>query len=227
MNDRMTGMVSRVPSKARPQLSPELVVEAAARVLEREGIERLTMRAVAAELNVQAPALYWHFPSKDALQVALYDHLMADLTFTLDGRDWREDIYRMAQQLRRHLLARRDVAKLLPHGFFVGPNIMAQGEMILAILMRAGLSPRDAAYAMSTGFSYVVSWAVGEAELRARQANGHDGNDDLAKAMLATGAYPHFAQVMSAFEVGGDVDGQFAFGLNCLIAGFEQLIPKR
>ena len=89
-------------AKLRPQLSPDLVVDAAAKVLERDGFDGLTMRAVAAELKVQAPALYWHFPNKDALQVALYDHLMADLVFVLDGRDWREDISRMAQQLRRH-----------------------------------------------------------------------------------------------------------------------------
>ncbi|WP_340646781.1 TetR/AcrR family transcriptional regulator [Phenylobacterium sp.] len=214
------------PAKVRPQLSPDLVVDAAAKVLERDGFDGLTMRAVAAELKVQAPALYWHFPNKDALQVALYDHLMADLVFELEGRDWREDISRMAQQLRRHLLARRDVARLLPHGFFVGPNIMAQAEMILAILMRAGLAPKDAGYAMSTGFSYVVTWVIGEADLIARRATGHDGNDELAQAMVATGAYPHFAQVIGSFEVGGDVDGQFVFGMNCLIAGFEQLIPK-
>lgn len=214
------------PAKLRPQLSPDLIVDAAAKVLERDGFDGLTMRAVAAQLKVQAPALYWHFPNKDALQVALYDHLMADLDFVLDGRDWREDIYRMAQQLRRHLLKRRDVARLLPHGFFVGPNIMAQAEMILAILMRAGLAPKDAAYAMSAGFSYVVTWVIGEADLTARRATGHDGNDQLAQAMIATGAYPHFAKVLSAFAVGGDIEGQFAFGMNCLIAGFEQLIPK-
>ncbi len=214
-------------SKLRPQLNPDLVVEAAARVLERDGFDGLTMRAVASELKVQAPALYWHFPNKDALQVALYDHLMADMVFDLGGRDWREDIAGMAQQLRRHLLKRRDVARLLPHGFFVGPNIMAQAETILGILLGAGLAPKDAAYAMSTGFSYVVTWVIGEADLIARRARGHDGNDDLAKAMIATGAYPNFSLVLSAFDAGGDIDGQFAFGMTCLIAGFEQLIPKR
>nr|QQZ50481.1 TetR family transcriptional regulator [Phenylobacterium glaciei] len=41
------------PAKLRPQLSPDLVVEAAAKVLERDGIDGLTMRAVAAELKVK------------------------------------------------------------------------------------------------------------------------------------------------------------------------------
>lgn len=224
----MTDQQAMPPSaKLRPQLSPDLVVEAAAKVLERDGFDGLTMRAVAAELKVQAPALYWHFPNKDALQVALFDHLMADLVFDLEGRDWREDVYRIAQQLRDHLLSRRDAAQLLPHGFFVGPNILAQAETLLGVLLGAGLTTRDAAYAMSTGFSYVVSWVIGEADLVARRATGHDGNDDLARALLATGAFPNFAQVMSAFADGGDIESQFAFGLNCLIAGFEQLIPRR
>ena len=220
-------MVSRVPSKARPQLSPDLVVAAAAQVLERDGFEGLTMRAVAAQLQVQAPALYWHFPNKDALQVALYDHLMADLVFELQGRDWREDIFDMAQQLRRHLLARRDVALLLPHGFFVGPNIMDHAEKILAILMRAGMTPKNAAYAMSTGVTYIINWVIGEADLLQRQLTGHDGNDELAHRLVATGRYPYFAQAIVAFELGGDIEGQFDFGLNCLISGFAQLIPER
>lgn len=224
----MTDQQAMPPSaKLRPQLSPDLVVEAAAKVLERDGFDGLTMRAVAAQLKVQAPALYWHFPNKDALQVALFDHLMADLVFAIDGRDWREDIHRMCHQLRRHLLARRDSAQLLPHGFFVGPNMMEQAETILGILIRSGMTPKDAAYAMSTGVTYIITWVVGEADLLQRRLTGHDGNDELAHSLVATGRYPYFAQAISAFELGGDIEGQFDFGLNCLIAGFEQLIPRR
>ncbi|WP_304163876.1 TetR/AcrR family transcriptional regulator C-terminal domain-containing protein [Phenylobacterium aquaticum] len=206
----------------RPQLTLEMVLEAAARVLEREGYEGLTMRAVASEMRVQAPALYWYVDSKEALEVALYEHLMADLAFEVRGEDWREDIRRMAQQMRAHLLSRRDFGRLRPRGFVVGLSSMAQTEIVLGVLLGAGLGPRDAFYALTTGFDYVLSWAIGEASIGERQAPAISEADKL---MLAGGAYPHFTSLMAAFTEPGDVDEQFLFGLNCLIAGFERLIP--
>ncbi|MCI3135137.1 TetR/AcrR family transcriptional regulator C-terminal domain-containing protein [Phenylobacterium aquaticum] len=206
----------------RPQLTLEMVLEAAARVLEAEGYEGLTMRAVAAELRVQAPALYWYVDSKEALEVALYEHLMADLAFDVRGDDWREDIRRMAQQMRAHLLSRRDFGRLRPSGFFVGTSSMAQTEIVLGVLLGAGLKPRDAFYALTTGFNYVLTWSIGEADVAKRRGPAISEAD---KALLASGAYPHFMSLMEAFTEPGDVDEQFLFGLNCLIAGFERLIP--
>ena len=48
-------------------LDRQTVVGAALRLLDRVGIEGLTVRKLAAELGVQAPALYWHFKSKQQL----------------------------------------------------------------------------------------------------------------------------------------------------------------
>ena len=211
-----------------PALTRHAVLDAATRVLDRQGLDGLTMRAVAAELSVQAPALYWHLASKDALRIALYDHLMGDLVFAPRRDDWREDVRRMAQGLRARLLSHRDLARLVPEGFFFAPRSMSLMETALGVLMEAGLKPRDAYYAFTTGFSYVVRWCLGEADLRNRPAHERPGLDEATRALLLNGeAYPHFAQVAEAFLIPGDLDEQFAFGLDCLIAGFERLIrPK-
>ena len=66
-------------------LTAEAVVEAAARVLARDGYDGLTMRAIADEIGVQAPALYWYFADKRALELALYAHLMEGFAFRLSG----------------------------------------------------------------------------------------------------------------------------------------------
>jgi TetR/AcrR family tetracycline transcriptional repressor len=208
-----------------PNLTYEAVIEAAARVLEREGYAGLTMRSVAAELKVQAPALYWYVASKDVLELALYDHLMRDLVFAPVGDDWREDVRRMSQALRIHLVARRDIGKLLPNGFFFAPNSVGLMDLAIGVLLSAGIAPRDAFYAFTTSFAYVANWAVGEAELASRPVGTRPGLDEESKALLMGGAYPAFAQVAQAFLEPGDIDEQFAFGLDCLIAGFERLIP--
>ena len=43
------------------------IVQAALDLLDETGMDGLTVRALASRLGVQAPALYWHVPSKQAL----------------------------------------------------------------------------------------------------------------------------------------------------------------
>jgi AcrR family transcriptional regulator len=47
------------------------IVEAARRILEREGESALTMRRLAADLGMKAPSLYKHFPDKESLELEL------------------------------------------------------------------------------------------------------------------------------------------------------------
>ncbi len=207
----------------RPNLSLPTVLAAAAVVLERDGHAGLTMRAVASELGVQAPAIYWYVKDKQALELALYDHLMADLVFAPKGLDWREDIRQTAIDLRRHLLSHRDLARLIPPGFFFAPRAIQLLEVALGVFLRGGLSPRDAFYAFATGFSYVVNWCLVEAELNMRPAGQRAGLDAEAKAKIAGGDLPNLALATASFGEGGNVNEQFLFGLDALIAGFERL----
>ena len=212
------------PRRSNPNLTPEAVVEAAARVLERDGHAGLTMRAVAAELNVQAPALYWYFKDKQALELALFDHLMANLVFAPKGADWRQDFRAMGHALRAYLIARRDLVRLPPGGFFFAPNSVELMEVAVGVLLNAGIPPRDAFYAFVTAIDYVTAWAKAEPEMRARSPE-RPGLDATGKRALSDGSYPNMARVSEAFLVPSDLDEQFAFGLDCLIAGFERLIP--
>jgi AcrR family transcriptional regulator len=47
------------------------IVRTALGILEREGPEGLTMRAIAEQVGIRAPSLYKHFPDKDALEAAM------------------------------------------------------------------------------------------------------------------------------------------------------------
>jgi AcrR family transcriptional regulator len=63
-----------------PELGPrarEIAVEARALLNER-GPEALTMRAVAERLGIQAPSLYKHFASKEALEAAVVTLALED-----------------------------------------------------------------------------------------------------------------------------------------------------
>ena len=62
-----------------PRLSRPAIVAAAQAVVERDGVEALTMRRVAEELGASPMALYRHVRGKDELLVLLLDELAAAL----------------------------------------------------------------------------------------------------------------------------------------------------
>ena len=51
---------------ARASLDRESVVRAGLALFDEVGLEKLTLRALAARLGVQAPAIYWYVDSKAA-----------------------------------------------------------------------------------------------------------------------------------------------------------------
>jgi AcrR family transcriptional regulator len=56
---------------ARQGLDPDAVVAAAARIADRDGLDAVTIAAVAADLGVRPPSLYNHVESREALLVAI------------------------------------------------------------------------------------------------------------------------------------------------------------
>src|SRR5512146_271836 len=103
------GYKKRGARSKKRALSRQEIVEAAGRILERDGYEALTIRNVAAQLDVKSASLYWHFGTKEELEDALADALLARLALDdLTGRDWKENIRSGSLRMMRHLRSIRD-----------------------------------------------------------------------------------------------------------------------
>jgi len=64
----------------RPDVSEERraqIIEAAMAVFAREGFPRSRMDDIAKEAGLSKGALYWYFKSKDAIIIALLEHLLS------------------------------------------------------------------------------------------------------------------------------------------------------
>lgn len=70
---------SRAPELTPRSARAATIVTAARRILEEEGIDALTMRRLGAEVGMQAPSLYKHFPTKRAVEAALIEEGMLEL----------------------------------------------------------------------------------------------------------------------------------------------------
>jgi AcrR family transcriptional regulator len=105
----------KLPAQQRSAQTVNAVLEAAARILETQGLAACTTNAVAERAGVSIGSLYQYFPNRDALTVALIDRetaqLLADIEGARDGKTSRDCIRGMvraavAHQMRRPVLAR-------------------------------------------------------------------------------------------------------------------------
>src|ERR1700691_3451794 len=93
------------------KVNREIVVEAGLRLLNEVGLEQLTLRRLAQELKIQAPTLYWHFKSKEALIDAMATRVLAEgcsgLVPSKGTRNWKIWVHTFGMGLRQTLLKYR------------------------------------------------------------------------------------------------------------------------
>src|SRR5579884_1834057 len=124
-------------------------VSTALRLLDEDGLDKLSLRRIAGELGVQAPALYWHFDNKRALLDHITDLMIAPALAELDAPDdpaeWAQWLTRTAHVLRRTLLAHRD-----------GPRVALGANLGRAVSLGL-IIDRSTAVLHAAGFDLVES----------------------------------------------------------------------
>jgi AcrR family transcriptional regulator len=86
------------------------ILDAAERVLEREGVAALTMRRLADELGIQAPSLYKHVRSKEEIVTGLQARALQAQAAAFAGHD---DLATLAAAYREWALAHPRLYELL------------------------------------------------------------------------------------------------------------------
>lgn len=128
-------------------LSRDQIVAAALRIARVDGLEALTIRRLAADLEASRMALYRHVTDKEAL-VALVLNAVAEQSLPpLPPRDgpWEVRLRALAGGMRAELRAYPGVVEILMTHYNHGPGALRVVDTILEILADAGLGTRDAA----------------------------------------------------------------------------------
>ncbi|GAA3002122.1 tetracycline resistance transcriptional repressor TetR(A) [Kitasatospora albolonga] len=216
-------------SEGPAPLSRPAIAAAALLVLEREGVNGLSMRKVAAELGVQAPSLYWHVRNKEEILDLLSDALMTDAEAPPPHGSWREQLREYCLRYRRHLLDRRDAAKVVAGRLAPGPALLRLMDDQLGRLRAAGFSDPDAAMVNYLLGAFVQGFVLQEqGPLSAAEAMGADRRAaaDAAGAQLAAlppEDFPHLTALAGALT-GPGMDERFEFGLERLLDGLAVLL---
>jgi len=131
--------------RPKARLSPDVIAAEALRLIDRDGLEALSMRRLGEALGVEAMALYHHFPNRSALLDAVTERLIAEVELPGASRDivaW------LGEVVRRYVALSDDhpgAFPLLATRRFNTAAAFAFVERQMAELIGAGASPLLAA----------------------------------------------------------------------------------
>ena len=187
------------------------VVEAALRILDDLGLPDLTMRRLAAALDVQPSALYWHFPNKQTLLAELADRIVAarrvpaaaDPAAADPSADWRDAVRGEAAALRDALLAYRDGAEVVSSTLALGLGSPETVDRLARAVARGGFD-LETSHRAATALLHFVLGHVSHEQQRLQY-------DSLG--VLADGDRSPFDE--------DDPAAAFAFGVDLFVGGLE------
>lgn len=206
------------PNRRQPSLSRVQVARAALEMVDRDGLDGLSMRRLANELGVGTMTLYGYFRGKPELLDAILDVAAEDFEAPPTTGSFREQVIAYALAARAWLLRHPSIVRLRGEEAIVRPSAFAVSEGLMRILVDAGLPPEDSARAFRTLFTYVFGSAlVSPAEPDAATRRG-------VRAALLTLPEDDFRALRFAAPFAADALGgerQFTYGLELILDGIE------
>jgi AcrR family transcriptional regulator len=205
----------------RKQLSRPLLVREALGLLDAEGLDGLTMRALAERLGVVPNALYRHVANKDDLLDGVMDHAVALVPIPDPALGWEDGLAALAAGIRATVLAHPALAWLVVNRPTLGASSVGIGEYGFGVLIRAGFAPPAADRALNLLLAYALGFVALEVP-RTGQPQLTEAQLLQAYQDLPADAFPYNALVRPN-PISIVSDEQFSFGVQRIIEGLRPL----
>ena len=216
---------------AAQRLSRGEIVAAAVAAADRDGVDAVSMRHVAAALGSGTMSLYRHVASREQLLDLMIDSAYSGIELPAPSGAWRHDLALLAHAQRRMMRAHPWAALLVGSRPPALAGFLRPFEFALAALAGAGLEITDAAGAAATLNAFVTGFTLYEhAEEEARRRTGLTKDDwrarnaPLVERILASGEYPAVSQFVQRAQ---DLDPETAFetALRRILDGIQASLP--
>jgi len=192
----------------RQPLTRDKILDAALAILDRDGLEALSMRRLGAAVGVEAMSLYNHVASKDALLDGIHERILLSLE-PASARTWQAFVRHQALALHHVLLAHPNAIPLFATRPAATPAAIERLDQYLGVLLRAGFNAMHALSIVQLVAQLVVGhamWTTG-----------------VEVALVDDAAPPHVKQVERAL-VKWNPDRELELGIDAMIHGFERLL---
>jgi AcrR family transcriptional regulator len=219
---------SRRQRPAKAPLNQDVIVEAALGLVEREGVDAVTMRRVAQELDTGPASLYVYVSNRRHLLDLVLDRVMAEITVPTEGT-WQDRLVGLLQNGVATLGTRRGLAQVALGMIPTGHNAMAIQEQVLELLREGGLDDATVAWAVDLLALLVTASAVEESIFGDRMAEGEQMAEVLQRVNDAFGSLPPeqfpLIATLRPLMLTGTGDKRFRWWIEVILSGLAATPP--
>jgi len=208
------------PTK-REALSRERILRTALAIVDREGLDAISMRRVGEELGVEAMSLYNHVRNKAAILDGIFETVLTELPAAKRSASWQAALRDRARALRTVLRAHPNALPIFATRPAVTPASIAHVEAVLDILRTAGFAGDDALSAMQVLVAFVVGHTVAGYSPRRPDEESHAPYHRLSEER-----FPRVREAAGLLAA-HDVEKEFDFGFDVMVAGLEKRLAGR
>jgi AcrR family transcriptional regulator len=216
----------------RQPLTRDTIVDAGIRMLDRDGLEGVTMRRVAQELDTGAASLYAHMANKDELLELMLERIAGEIRLPErpEPDRWKEQIMEICMEAQRVYTSHREVSAVSLGSIPLGENQLRIAEFVLGLMLEAGIPAGVAAWALD-GLGQLIDSDAYEAALYAAKLKDEAGADAYVARVreyfsrLPKDRFPLISS-MAAVMTNGIGNERFEFKIELFLCGLETYIEQ-
>ncbi len=206
------------------------VLAAALDIVDRDGVEGLSMRRLADAVGRDPMVIYRHVPNKAAVLDGIAEVVFSELPVDAFDPDWIAQVRVVAREFRRLALAHPRAVPLLvtrPLATPLGQRpraVVRPLENVLALLTRAGFSGGDALHIYRALFGFLYGHVLNELQEMVERPEETDDVLRLGLHRLPISEFPllrELAPVLAAYDGAAELER----GLDILLAGLAATLP--
>jgi AcrR family transcriptional regulator len=206
------------------QVSRSVILQSALRIVDRDGVDGLSMRRLSDEVGRDPTVIYRHVPNKAALLDGVAEIVLGQLRVDTADPDWSGQLRAVAHDFRRLALAHPNVVPLLVTRPLATPlgrrplGMLRPLEDVLALLTSAGFSGADALHIYRVLFGYLHGHILTELQ---EVIERPEETDDVLRLGLHRLTVTEFPQVRALASALANYDGaaELDRGVDLLLLG--------
>jgi AcrR family transcriptional regulator len=203
-------------AKKRRRLSPEAITETAIRLADAEGIDAVSIRRVAAELEARAMSLYDHFASKRELLASMTDDVVGEMLVSRPlPEPWREAIAVSARKMYAAYASHPWAIFLAAERLPPGPSAIKLAKQMARGVASLPLEHGDVWQLQGIVNDYVIGYSF--------RTVGTVSPEDMEAAIAASDVveFPELAALPDNLRSRSSIE-RFELGLQTVLDGIER-----
>jgi AcrR family transcriptional regulator len=206
-------------------ISRDLLIRTALHIVDRDGLDALSMRKLGAELGVDPMTAYRHLPNKEALLDGVVEAVVSEVDLEVDeSLSWEDQLRQLIRADMDAMLAHPNVLPVLARRPLTTPGSLRLVELAFQIMADAGVPLYDAALAINAMGTIAINTAIDLAAWRAKPAN-----DESARAPFLGLPRDEFPRIVEAIETGQLIESYsqiLDFAMDAFIGRLERARTK-